>query len=65
MFIVCVDGFVILVNFKVVLAEGGGGGGGGVHMELGAIKVTVQFRTEPMTDGIKRCWCMHRTMVCV
>ena len=29
----------------------------------------VQFRTGPMTDGIKRCWCMHSTkstvmMVC-
>ena len=20
----------------------------------------VQFRTGPMTDGIKCCWCMHR-----
>ena len=24
----------------------------------------VEFRTGPMTDGIKR-WCMHSTMVCV
>ena len=38
-------------------------------VSLSAHKVTflglVQFRTGPMTDGIKRCWwCMHRTMVC-
>ena len=25
----------------------------------------MQFRTRPMTDRIKRCWCMHSTMVCV
>ena len=27
-------------------------------------RALVQFRTGPMTDGIKRCWCMHSTMVC-
>ena len=24
----------------------------------------MQFRTGPVTDGIKHCWCMHSTMLC-
>ena len=33
-------------------------------MSTGNFLALVQFRTGPMTDGIKRCWCMHSTMVC-
>ena len=29
------------------------------------IEALVQFRTGPMTDGVKRCWCMHITSGCV
>ena len=35
------------------------------HTPILSIWALVQFRTGPMTEGIKRYWCMHSTMVCV